>query len=67
MGTYKNKDLLNILDLCLTEIKELANSGFINFLDESDRITSTLEGEIMVKYSISFATMKSFTQVCIYE
>lgn len=58
---------MEFLDLCLTEIKALANSGLINFLDGSNKITSKLEGEIMARYLISFATMKTFTQVCIYQ
>lgn len=56
--------MLQIADMCLTEIKALTFTGLINFVDGSDQITSKPEGEIMAKYSLSFLTMKSFMQVC---
>jgi len=49
--------------LCLTEIKELACTGLINFIDGNNEIISKPECEIMAKYSISYATMKNFMQV----
>lgn len=58
--------ILNILGLCLSNIKTLANIGLINFHDANNTVTSNPAGEIMAKYSISFVTMKLFLQVCIY-
>jgi len=55
---------LTISDLCLTEIKALACTGLINFVDGNNEITSKSECEIMTKYSISFVTMKKYLQVC---
>jgi len=55
---------LTISDLCLTEIKALARTGLINFVDGNNEITSKPECEIMAKYSISFVTMKKYMQVC---
>jgi len=55
---------LKISDLCLTEIKALACTGLINFVDGNNEITANPECEIMAKYSISFATMKKYMQVC---
>lgn len=58
--------ILNVSDLCLTEIKALACTGLISFGDENNKITTTPEGEIMAKYSISFVTMKSYMHVRLY-
>jgi len=56
---------LNISDLCLTEIKTLACTGLIKFVDGNNEIYAKPECEIMAKHSISFATMKKYMQVCI--
>lgn len=53
-----------LLDLCLIEIKTLANNGLVNCINGRNKIVSKLEGEIMTKYSISFITMKLYMQVC---
>ncbi|KAE9526604.1 hypothetical protein AGLY_013252 [Aphis glycines] len=50
-------------NLCITEIKELARTGLINFIDGNNEIISKPECEIMAKYSISYATMKNFMQL----
>jgi len=55
---------LTISDLCLTEIKELASAGLINFVNGNNEITPKPESETMAKYSISFVTMKKYMQVC---
>lgn len=55
---------MTISDLCLMEIKALASTGLINFVDGNNEITPKPECETMAKYSISFVTMKKYMQVC---
>ncbi|CAH1708540.1 unnamed protein product [Aphis gossypii] len=50
-------------NLCIAEIKELARTGLINFIDGNNEIISKPECEIMAKYSISYATMNNFMQL----
>ncbi|VVC29408.1 Hypothetical protein CINCED_3A012551 [Cinara cedri] len=50
-------------NLCLTSIKSLACTGLINCFDGNNKIISKPEGEIMNKYSISFATMNLYMQL----
>ncbi|XP_022174599.1 probable ATP-dependent DNA helicase HFM1 isoform X2 [Myzus persicae] len=66
-GMIKNLNVQEIenrlQNLCLTEIKALACTGLINFVDGNNEITSKPECEIMAKYSISFVTMKKYMQL----
>ncbi|XP_026813097.1 probable ATP-dependent DNA helicase HFM1 [Rhopalosiphum maidis] len=62
--TFNVQEVENKLqNLCLTEIKALACTGLINFLDGNNDIISKPECEIMAKYSISYATMKKYMQL----